>query len=212
MPQIPPGAGCRAPPISPVPALRISMNALRSKLVAIARRRSGLSKGGLSRLTIRLRLMTPGGTLQIACGTWLCASFRSGIGRVFGKVMSNFPGDKCQNRRRQVADDRVFDAIEVRPPRFPVSRISRYLDVFVRLEFDEFERAGADRMAAHIPRRHMARIDRREPGSEKCKKGGLRPLQMKGDLVITSCTDALEVAIPGFTGINAEFVVRLFEQ
>ena len=32
------------------------MNALRSKLSAIARRRSGLSKGGLSRLTIRLRL------------------------------------------------------------------------------------------------------------------------------------------------------------
>jgi hypothetical protein len=31
------------------------MNALRSKLSAIAWRRSGLSKGGLSRLTIRAR-------------------------------------------------------------------------------------------------------------------------------------------------------------
>ena len=55
------------------------MNALRSKLSAIARRKSGLSKGGTTRLMIRSRLMFIAVISQIAWGTWLCTSFSSGI-------------------------------------------------------------------------------------------------------------------------------------
>src|SRR6516162_10878054 len=66
------------------------------------------------------------------------------------------PGDETQYGRRQVADDRIFDAVEIRPLLFPVIRISCYLDPFVRFEFDEFEGTGADRMAAHVARRYVA--------------------------------------------------------
>jgi len=79
------------PPISPCPSVMISMNVWRSKLSAIARRRSGPSKGGLSRLMSRLRLMLPGVSSQIARGSWLFASFRSGTVRLYKKVVSNFP-------------------------------------------------------------------------------------------------------------------------
>jgi hypothetical protein len=44
MPHKPPGGGCKMPPISPCPWLRMSTKALRSMLSAIARRRSGLLK------------------------------------------------------------------------------------------------------------------------------------------------------------------------
>jgi len=77
--------------MSPFPSLMMSMNALRSKLSAIARRRSGLLKGGTSRLTIRLRLMPPGSSSQIACGAWFATSFSSGTERLYGKVISNLP-------------------------------------------------------------------------------------------------------------------------
>jgi hypothetical protein len=46
----------------------MSINALRSKVIDIARRRSGLSKGGLSRLTINVRLTFVAVTSQIARG------------------------------------------------------------------------------------------------------------------------------------------------
>ena len=82
MPHNPADAGCMTPPMSPCPAVMISMNAWRSKLSAIARRRSRLSKGGLSRLISRLRLMLPGVSSQIACGSWLFASFKSGTVRL----------------------------------------------------------------------------------------------------------------------------------
>ena len=91
MPHNPAGAGCMAPPISPCPPLMMSIKALRSRVSVIARRKSGLSNGGLSRLMIRLRLMLPGVISQIACGIWLFTSFNSGTVRLYGKVMSNFP-------------------------------------------------------------------------------------------------------------------------
>ena len=40
----------------------------------------------------------------------------------------------------------------------PVIRIAPDADVFVRLVFDKFERAGANRMAAHVALRDMARV------------------------------------------------------
>src|SRR2546428_249689 len=46
-------------------------------------------------------------------------------------------------------------------------RVPRHRARFIRLELDEFERAGADPMAAHVGWSHVAGIDRRIPGSEK---------------------------------------------
>jgi len=57
----------------------MSIKALRSKLSDIARRRSGLSKGGLSRLTSTLRLTFAATVSQITCGAWLLMSFICGV-------------------------------------------------------------------------------------------------------------------------------------
>src|SRR3984893_11296666 len=121
-------------------------------------------------------------------------------------------GNKRQCCCRHVADDRKFYAIEIRPILLPVIRVSRHLDSLVRLELLEFERTGADRMLAHVARRHVAGIDRREPVSEQHQERRLRPLQMEGDLVIAIRGDLFEVAIPGFERIDTELVARLFEQ
>src|SRR5271165_6775165 len=70
-----------------------------------------------------------------------------------GESHVELPGRERQCRGRQVLDDRIFNAVEIGPARFPIIRVSRYLDVLVGLEFDEFERASADRMASpDIPR------------------------------------------------------------
>ena len=58
------------------------MNAWRSRLSAIAWRRSGLSKGGTSRLTIKLRLSPTGPISHIACGIWLFTSLSNGTVRL----------------------------------------------------------------------------------------------------------------------------------
>jgi hypothetical protein len=52
----------------------MSMNAWRSKVSASARRRSGLSKGGLSRLSSRLVLPPVVRNSQTAFGAWLLIS------------------------------------------------------------------------------------------------------------------------------------------
>ena len=126
---------------------------------------SGLSKGGLSRLTIRLRLTLVGVSSQIACGAWLWMSRISGIVRLYGVVMSNLPAMNASTPRRGVLDDRVLDPVEIGPVLFPVIRVAGDLDPFVRLELDQLERAGADRLGAHLARRHVAGVDR--PTSRK---------------------------------------------
>ncbi len=73
----------------------MSTNALRSRESAIARRNSGLSKGGLSRLTIRLVLTLPGGMSQTASGIWLTMSRISGIETLPAKVKSYLPAIKA---------------------------------------------------------------------------------------------------------------------
>jgi hypothetical protein len=57
----------------------MSMNALRSRLNAIARRKSILSKGGFAGLMIIVRLTLVDVTSQIACGACSAKSFRVGI-------------------------------------------------------------------------------------------------------------------------------------
>ena len=60
--------------------------------------------------------------------------------------------DEPQDARRQTRDDRPLDAVEVGPARFPVVRVPSDPDPLVRPEFDEFERAGANWMRAHLAR------------------------------------------------------------
>ena len=173
------------------------MNALRSRLNAIARRRSGLSNGGA------LRLITIHRASDIVWSE-LTSRLRHLISYVpqqwdrhlIGKGHVEFAGNKAEDRGRAVCDDRVFDAVEVRTVRFPVIRVSRHRDPFVWLELDEFERAGADWVLAHVARRDMAGIDRGEPGCEKRSKGRLRSLQMKGRLVCGIGSDMVPIMVP----------------
>ena len=56
----------------------------------------------------------------------------------------------------------AWDALPAGPVRLPVVRVARHLDRLVRLELDQFEWAGADRMLAHVarPRRGTDRSPR----------------------------------------------------
>ena len=51
--------------------------------------------------------------------------------------------------------------------------------VIVRLELDEFEWTGADRMLPHLRRRYVTGIDRREPAGEQHQKRRLRSLEVE---------------------------------
>jgi len=64
-------------------------------------------------------------------------------------------------------------------------------------------------MLTHVARRHMAGVDRGIPRGERCQKGRLRLLQMKGDLVIAVRRDLFQVPVPGFAGIDAQLFTRL---
>src|SRR6516164_3694877 len=107
------------------------MNALRSRVSDIARLISGLSKGGLSRLTRRFRGVLDVTISQIACGAWFFTSLTCGIVTPL-----------------------------IRSPWLPVIRIAGHRNRLVRLEINEFERAGADRVLPHLARRDVARINR----------------------------------------------------
>src|SRR5437870_9553219 len=63
--------------------------------------------------------------------------------------------------------------------------------------------------AAASARRHMAGIDRRYARGQKCNKIGLRPLQVKGDLIIAIRGDFFEVAVPRPARVETKFLVRL---
>src|SRR5215472_12136672 len=131
------------------------MNALRSRVSDIARLISGLSKGGLSRLTRRFRGVLDVTISQIACGAWFFTSLTCGIVTPLIRA-----ADEGERTRRQVLDDRILDAVEIGSPWLPVIRIAGHRNRLVRLEIDEFERAGADRVLPHLARRDVARINR----------------------------------------------------
>jgi len=78
----------------------------------MARRIAGLSKGGFSRLTMRLVLTLVGFSSQIACGACAFTSFRSGIVTSVGKVMSNLPAMKAR-----MAVDRLGMMVNSMPSR-----------------------------------------------------------------------------------------------
>src|SRR5262249_15681184 len=112
-------------------------------------------------------------------------------------------GEVC---RRDIADDRKLDPIEIGPATLPILGVSGEGNSFVRLEFDEFEGTGADRVLSHIARRHVAWVDDRKPRGEQRNKRRLWPGQMESDLVSAVSGDLREVAVPRFAGIETKFL------
>src|SRR6516162_541158 len=104
--------------------------------------------------------------------------------------------DEGERAGRDILDDLVLDAVEIRPVLFPVVRVARYLDGFVGLELDELEGPRPDRVLPHLGRRHVARIDWGEAGGEQRDERWLRPLQLERHLVIAVQHDPVEVAVP----------------
>ena len=86
------------------------------------------------------------------------------------------------------------------------------LDRFVGLELDEFERAGADRLGAHLGRRDVAGIDGRVAGGEQRQQRRLRPLQVERRFEIAVCRDVADLVVPGLSRVLAEFLLRLAHQ
>ena len=115
--------------------------------------------------------------------------------------------DKGEDRRRAVRYHGILDAVEIWPILLPVIGVARHLDVFVRLELDEFERAGADRMLAHVARADVAGIDRRVARGEQGNDRRLRPFQMecRGEIGVRG--NRLDILIPGLARIGAQFLL-----
>ena len=121
-------------------------------------------------------------------------------------------GDEGEDRRRAVRDDGIFDAVEIRPPRLPVIRVARDFDVLVRFVVDKFEWAGADRMLAHVARRHVARVDRRIARGEQCEQRRLRPFEMKSGLMLAAGRGLGDIDPPGLAIVEAELLFALVGQ
>jgi len=105
----------------------------------------------------------------------------------------------------------VFDTVEIGPAWLPIILVARDLDRFTGPEVEKLEGPGSDRMLPHLMRRHMARVDHREPAGERHQKCRLRPLQMKSDLVIAVRTHRRKVVIAGFARIDAQLLRPRFQ-
>ena len=143
------------PPIAPCPSAMMSTKAWRSIVSEIARRNCALSNGGASRLIEHVardvRDEHVADRLRHLALDVLQLRHRDAEIDVF------VAGEERQQPRRDVGDDAVFDAVEIGLARFPVIRVADHRDRLVRLELDEFERPGADRMLPHLRRRDVAR-------------------------------------------------------
>ena len=80
----------------PLPWVSVSMNACRSSVNAIARRRSGLSNGGACRLIMTLRSTLVGARWQISLPIWLVTSLSIGTCRKYHEVISTLPDTKVR--------------------------------------------------------------------------------------------------------------------
>ena len=98
MPHSPSGFGSMAPPMRAVPSIRSELKALRSSASDIALRISGLSNGGLTRLTIKLTKVPVVMVSQIAFGACAFISFIRGTLTSEGKVISYSPVAKASIR------------------------------------------------------------------------------------------------------------------
>jgi len=84
--------------------------------------------------------------------------------------------------------------------------------VLVRLELDEFEWPGADRVLPHLGRGHMTRVYGRIAGSEQREERRLRPPQVKSRLLIILGCHVFQVAVPLLARVAAEFLLPFAEQ
>ena len=150
--------------------------------------------------------------MHTALGSWLLMSLQQGNRHLPGEGDVEAARDEAQHRGRAVGHDGELDAVEIGPALPPVVGVPRDLDALVLLEFDELEGAGADRLGAHLRRRHVAGIDRREAGGEQRQDRGLRPLEMDRDLVVAVGGDALDVAVPRLARVAAQLLLALAGQ
>ena len=188
------------------------MNALRSSASASARRMSRLSNGGDGRIdddvgrdVVRLDHANRVRRLRL--------DVLEQRDRHFGRERHvELAGDEAEDRGRAVRDDGEFDAVEMRQALLEVVRVLRELDRFVGLELDELERAGADRLGAHVARRDVAGIDRRIAGGEQRQQRRLRPLQIERGLEIAVGGDVVDLIVPGLARVLAELLLRLAHQ
>src|SRR5437764_1966537 len=208
MPQTTSGGGRMEPPIAPCSSARIWIKAGRSRLSAMARRSSMLSKGGTALLMSRSRLLLSMTRSHFACGA---CSFTSLSGGGVAQIRSSLPAAKASSRV-PVFGMIVYSMASRGPSGFPVIRVLHHPDMLVRLVFDKFEGAGADRLLPHLRRRDMAGIDRRLPGGEQRDQIRLRPLQVKSDLIIATARDLLDIAIPRLARIDTQLLRRALHQ
>ena len=196
MPHSPSGFASIAPPIRAVPSIRMVLKALRSSASDIAFRMSGLSNGGLTRLTIRLICVPVVIISQIAFGARALMSFSKGNADVGGEGDVVLAGRESQHPRGAVVDGPHRDLVEIGTVLLEVIGIAHEADRFAALEFDEFERPGADRFGPHDLLRNMAGIDRRERARQQHRQARLRLAQFERRLIIAVDADVLQLGVP----------------
>jgi len=98
MPHSPTGFGSMAPPMIANPSISVVLNTWRSSASDIALRISGLSNGGLTRLTMRLICVPVVIGSQIAFGACPFISLSRRTLMSEGKVISNSPVWKASMR------------------------------------------------------------------------------------------------------------------
>ena len=169
------------------------MNALRSSASASARRISRLSNGGEDELTMMLVETLFGSTTHTAFGACDLDVLQQRDRHLGRERHVELAGDEAEDRGRAVRDDGEFDAVEMRQALLQVIGVAGQLDRFVGLELDELERAGADRVGAHVRRRDVAGIDRRVAGGEQRQQRRLRPLQVERGLEVAVDRDVVDL-------------------
>src|SRR6478672_5268871 len=178
MPHSPTGFGSMAPPMIANPSISVVLNTWRSSASDIALRISGLSNGGLTRLTMRLICVPVVIGSQIAFGACPFISLSRRTLMVGGKGDIEFTGLEGEHARRQAVDDSESDFIQIWAVFFPVVGIADETDRLSPLELDEFERPGTDRPGAHRCLRHVAGIDSRKSACEQHRQARLRLAQL----------------------------------
>ena len=113
-------------------------------------------------------------------------------------------GGERQHARGAAVDHPERDLVEIRTILLPVIGIAHQTNRLAALEFDEFERPGADRLGAHHLLRHMAGIDRRKRARQQHRQARLRLAQLEGRLVIAVDGDVLQLGVPDLARIALE--------
>ena len=117
-------------------------------------------------------------------------------------------GDETQQGGRGARDDAELDAVEVGLAGLEVVGIADQPHAVELLERVELEGTGADRLGAHVRARHVAGVDRREPGGQQHQQRGLRVVEEDRDVVVGVAVDIVDVAEPRAARIVLQLVAR----